>query len=117
MMKKIITISTLIGSVLCFISFAGSSSSKEQFVPPIIENAPSIDLLQAVQIAQSYLEKTGVDTTQHYLDNIRLLHSSTWMKGKHWIITWKRGGSSPVMGGEIFVFVDMDKNVRKQGGI
>jgi hypothetical protein len=115
MMKKITAISIITG-ILCIISFANSGSSKKP-VPPAIENAPSITLLQAVQIAKSHLEKSGVDTSQHYLDNVRLLHSSSWMKGKHWIITWKRGGPRPVMGGEIFVFVDMDKNVKKQGGI
>ena len=116
MINNITAISIIAGS-LCVVSCANTSSSKTTFVPPAIENAPSVDLLQAVQIAQSYLEETGVDTTHHYLDNVRLLYSSTGIKGKHWIVTWKRSGSGPVSGGEIFVFVDMDKNVRKQGGI
>ena len=71
---------------------------------------PSLGLVDAVHVAEAYLKEKRIDTSKHYLDNVRLQHSSSWMKGKHWIVTWRLKVMAD--GGEIFVFVDMDKNVK-----
>lgn len=116
-MKRLIIITFAVAIAIGTRITASSNSAKETFVPLGIERAPEVALLQAIQIARARLKEKKVDTSKHYMDNVRLLHDSTWMKGKHWIVVWERRGPRPVMGGPIFVFVDMDKNVRVQGGI
>lgn len=102
---------------LIFLCGTGCTTINKTELPPIIENEPELKLEVAIQVAQSFLEKSGVETTHHYLDNVRLIYSSSWMEGKHWILTWNRSGPRPVMGGQIFVFVDMNGNTKKMGGI
>ena len=78
-------------------------------------NEPSLKLPEALMLAQKYIGENNIDVSKHYLDNIRLLFNSSWMKGKHWIITWRL--NTPVDGGEIFIIVGMDKKIKVHKGI
>lgn len=75
---------------------------------------PSLILPEVLTLAQDYIKKNNIDISKHYLENIRLLFDSQWMKGKHWLITWRLKTLSD--GGEIFVFVGMDKKIRIHKG-
>jgi len=48
-----------------------------------------------------------LDTTNEYLDNVRLVQNSNFTEKKYWIITWAEKGKV-IEGGELFFKVGMD---------
>lgn len=90
---------------------SSSIAEKETLSLP---DEPSLTLPEALTFAQEYIEKNKIDTSKHYLDNIRLVQNSPWMVNKHWIITWRL--KIPSDGGEIFIIVGMDKKIKIIGG-
>jgi hypothetical protein len=112
-MKKLIIASLLSVTLSCVVTAQTNKaipSAEQESLSPV----PSLGLEEAVRIAKSHLQEKKIGTSKHYLDNVRLLHSSTWMKGKHWIVTWKLNVFAD--GGEIIVFVGMDKKTRMTYG-
>lgn len=81
----------------------------------IFSNEPLLKITEALAIAQEYIKKNKIDISKHYLDNIRLLQHSTWMEGKHWVITWKL--KIRAEGGQIFIIVGMDKKTKIVKGL
>lgn len=75
----------------------------------------SLPIPEALKAALDYIEKEKIDISKHYIDGIRLLQRSSWMQGKHWIITWKIKDNF-VDGGEIFIMVGMDKTIKMTYG-
>ena len=69
---------------------------------------------EAQAIAERHLRQKGKDLSTHRLGAVRLTPSSSWMKGQHWIVTWEL--KTPSDGGQIFVLVDMEKQVKVVGG-
>ena len=114
-MKRIVPMLTCaLGFFLAVIVMAQPEQPVTARTDDPLSPAPSLGLLDAVHVAEAYLKEKNIDTRKHYLDNVRLQYSSSWMKGKHWIVTWKLKVMSD--GGEIFVFVDMDKNAKQTYG-
>ena len=70
---------------------------------------------EAQAIAEQHLRQEDRDLSKHRLGTVRLVPSSSWMKGQHWIVTWELKSLSD--GGQVFVFVDMEKRVRVAGGL
>ena len=84
------------------------------------KNDMAIDALpvqkdEAQAIAEGHLRQEGRDLSNHRPGTVRLVSSSSWMKGQHWIVTWELKPLSD--GGQRFVFVDMEKQVRVAGGL
>jgi hypothetical protein len=78
-------------------------------------SAHTIDQGTAKALAEDHLRRQKADLSQHRLGTVRLVPSSPWMKGQHWIVTWEL--KQPSDGGQIFVLVGMDKKVRVVGGL
>ena len=104
--------------VFGFTLAVGVTAQPEKPATPQADNisspTSSLGLVDAVHVAEAYLKENKIDTSRHYLNNVRLQYGSSWMKGKHWIVTWKLKVMTD--GGEIFVFVDMDKNAKTTYG-
>lgn len=79
------------------------------------ERRKRIDEGTAKAVAEDHLRRQEVDLSQHRLSTVRLVPSSPWMKGQHWIVTWEL--KQPSDGGQVFVFVGMGKKVRVVGGL
>jgi hypothetical protein len=112
-MKTLLTTSLLAITLACVV-IAQTNKTPFPSELDLPSPVPSLGLEEAIQIAKSHLQEKKIDTSKHYLDNVRLLYSSTWMKGKHWIITWKLNEFAD--GGEIIIFVGMDKKTRMTYG-
>lgn len=69
---------------------------------------------EAQAIAVRHLRRNGIVLSKHRLGAVRLVPSSMWMKGQHWIVTWEL--RTPSVGGQVFVLVDMDKQVKVMRG-
>jgi hypothetical protein len=98
-----------------FLFFEVENAKVKEKTQISFSNEPIVKLSEALSLAQEYIKEKNIDISKHYLDNARLLFDSTWMDGKHWIITWKL--KTPSNGGEIFIFVGMDKKIRMHKGI
>ncbi|MCK5591788.1 MAG: hypothetical protein KAI72_07515 [Candidatus Pacebacteria bacterium] len=114
-MKIIILILAVILATNSNILLAQETSSLEENKKLTFFDGPSLELSEALTLAQEYIEINKIDISKHYLDNIRLLWQSPWMKGKHWIITWRL--KRPFDGGQIFIIVGMDKTIKIKKGI
>ncbi len=108
-MIKIITTAMLVITFTC----SGSAFSELHSLDVNKDNSlePSLPLPEAISLAQDYIERNKIDISQHYLDNIRLLQSSTLTEGKHWILTWAR--KVPSDGGQIFIIIGMNKKIER----
>ena len=113
MKRTIILIILLIAGITFNISDIFAQETKNEQFELLMK--PSLMLPEALTLAQNYIKENNIDISKHYLDNIRLLFDSQWMKGKHWIITWRLKILSD--GGEIFIFVGIDKKIRIHKGI
>lgn len=104
-----------LATLLAVIAMAQPEPRTTSRTAETLSPVPSLGLVEAVRVAEAHLKEKKISTDQHYLDNVRLQQSSTWVKGRHWIVAWKLNN---VMtdGGEIFVLVDMDKNVKVTHG-
>lgn len=114
-MKKILigVILVIFGISLNIAKVSAQESTKEQIDSSISEE-PSLKLPEALSLAQQYIKENNIDVSKHYLDNIRSVFDSPWMKGKHWILTWRLKKLSD--GGEIFIIVGMNKQIKLTGG-
>ncbi|MDB4750018.1 hypothetical protein OAF83_03845, partial [Rubripirellula sp.] len=89
-------------------------------VPPAITNNDgATDTLpvqkhEAQAIAEAFLQQKGIDFSKHRLAAVGLAEPSSLVRGQHWIVTWVL--KTPADGGQIFVLVDMEKQVRIVGG-
>ena len=109
MKRTAVFLTCVLGVVLAVVVTADPNRPTSQPEDPL-SPVPSLGLVDAVHVAEAYLKEKKIDTSKHYLDNVRLQYSSSWMKGKHWIVTWRLKVMAD--GGEIFVFVDMDKKAK-----
>ncbi len=74
---------------------------------------PSLPITEALRVAMEYIENDKkMDISKYYIDNIRLLQQSSWMQGQHWVITWQIKDTY-VDGGEIIIFVGMNKEIKR----
>jgi hypothetical protein len=68
------------------------------------------DQATAMALAEDYVRRQKVDLSRHRLSTVRLIPSSPWMRGQHWIVTWE--SKQPSDGGQVFVLVGMEKKIR-----
>ena len=116
---KYIVVFTLI---LAFADCSDISQERTTHSQPkttIKKNDVAIDTLpvqkdEAQAIAERHLRQKGRDLSKHHLGTMRVVPSSSWMAGQHWVITWEL--KTPSDGGQIFMLVDMDKRVKVMGG-
>lgn len=95
-------------------SIFAEEPNKEQ-TDSSISLVPTVGLEEALALAKKYIKDNKIDISRHYLDNIRLVYKSPWMEGEHWILTWRLKKLSD--GGEVFIIVGMDKQIRYIGGL
>ncbi|MFH1128815.1 MAG: hypothetical protein V1699_05360 [Candidatus Omnitrophota bacterium] len=112
MKKIIILVILLIAGITFNVSYIFAQETKNEQIEFSME--PLLKLPEALALAQDYIKENNIDISKHYLNNIRLLFDSPWMKGKHWIVTWNL--KTPSDGGEIFIIVGMDKKIIKNYG-
>jgi len=75
----------------------------------------SIQKDEAQVLAERHLRQKGMDLSQHRLARVRLVSGSPWMRRQHWILTWEL--RTPSDGGQVFVLVGMDKQVKVGRGL
>jgi len=75
---------------------------------------PPVTLQQALDLAEGYIKKRGIDLSKHYLNSVRLTHNKNYKDGRAWIVTWEL--IVPSDGGQYFITVQMDKSVSHGGG-
>ncbi|MCP3925911.1 MAG: hypothetical protein GY714_25365 [Desulfobacterales bacterium] len=110
--KKIVTILLLYQLLIFFQNVFAQETLNEierrkQF---LTNNELPLKLPDALKLAHEYILINKIDVSEHYLDNIRFVYSSAWMKGRQWIVTWKLKILSD--GGEIIILIDMDKKIK-----
>lgn len=115
-MKNIIIIVILVAiSININIAKISAQEPTKEQIDSSISAEPLLKLPEALALAQQYIKDNNIDISKHYLDNIRLVLESPWMKGKHWILTWRLKKLAD--GGEIFIIVGMDKQIKYKGGL
>ena len=70
---------------------------------------------EAIDLANNHLKQIKQDLSKHAQSSVRLVESSSWEKGEHWIVTWSL--KTPSDGGQIFVLVNMQKGIRVVKGM
>lgn len=114
-MKNIIIAILLAISINLNIATVFAQELAKEQIDSSMSMEPSLKLPEALALAQQYIKDNNIDISKHYLDNIRLVFESPWMKGEHWILTWRLKKLAD--GGEIFIIVGMDKQIKYSGGI
>ena len=72
---------------------------------------PQISLQEALALAEQYVSANKIDTSQHFIESIRLVHiTETPQEERRWIVTWALK-KERTDGGQIFVTVKMDRTV------
>lgn len=113
-MKKIIQIAAIILCVTTF-NISDLSAQEDKSSQNLFVWSPSLNLPEALSLAQNYIKENNIDTSKHYLDNIRLIADANWEQGKYWLLSWLL--TSPADGGQIFIMVSMDKQIKIKHGI
>ena len=108
-MKMILTFILL----LTFCSNIQSSENMERKQPPVL-------IQEAINIAEKYVSENNIDVSKHFISAVRYQSSGPWTnskmgKGPYWQITYELLQHS--RGGEVFVFVYMDRKTGHNGGL
>ena len=90
--------------------YTENKSKKTSHDSLAISKEPSLNLQDALTLLRDYIIRNKIDTTNEYLDNVRLVQNSNFTEKKYWIITWAEKGKV-IEGGELFFKVGMDKQI------
>jgi len=96
---------------------AGGASGSEAKGASVLADSPAISLAHAVEMAQAYVARAGVDLGDQFVhavrlkfeDGSRIYPDGKRRKGQYWYVHWR--WARPRLGGEISVRVFMDGEI------
>jgi hypothetical protein len=68
---------------------------------------PPID--DALQIAREFVRSHRIDMSHHQITSARIEHDSSSRQPDFWRITWELLPTTPVKGGQVFVYIYSDR--------
>jgi hypothetical protein len=96
--------------LFAFMLIAVSAQTPSKSIAPATdERRPEITVDQALDIARTHVGKHRIDVSKKYIDSVQFNLNPRGKKGEHWKITWE--SAEFTKGGQIFLFVYMDKSV------
>ena len=109
MQRKIIAAITLM-TLACAVSTDAYALTQSQYV-----RRPGISIDEALYIARGYVESEKIDTSEYYLDSVKLNLNPRGDRGKYWEVRWEMSERG-CKGCYILLVIYMDKSVERIPG-